>query len=245
MTGPLDYPDFTQPVAAIERFTPLSAIPANIANNATVTGIDTSAGASVVLRIVPPNGAVGDRCMLQAIWVTGGQTVDLDTLTFHSVASYASSANSIAWRLPAKGTELQLFYSTTGAGALGIQGTLSTRVFGGDQAINPDGNNQGPMLVRDNLGINAGVTRTFYVPPVARAVTIAAGYAITTGTMTVNGIGTPGATPIASKLDQVAFSPTLGGSVIELAVPGIGLEVQVTNGDAGNHAGTITVWDVS
>lgn len=245
MSTPLDYPDWTQPVALAEQVSADLLNGGGFPVNGSLLNIDSSRFASLALAITLPTTVIGSRNVIRILWLEGAQVVDRDTLTFHSQSSYATNMTTLFWHLPVRGSAFDI---TT---RLSVIGPLSGVVIGSNRVINgATVSNDGSELDRvlfaaAPVSIAAGQTYgPFYIPPVSRAYQL-----------------TAGATQAATQLQVTTISDNAGGFsdaamltaavgngflfYNDLVMPGSALSVAIKNNAAAASIMQLGIMDVS
>lgn len=242
-----DLPDFAASVSAIEQVTgPL--LPGNTIATANPPAlIDTSRYSSLAILLAIPGGGDNKMCGLVAEWQDNGTAVDYDLITFHNASPVQPYPDWHQFHLPVRGQSLQLrLYDEVG------NKTTSCVVYGSTRAF-PGGRdriarlNWGQVLLDVNTGaVAAGaVSGTFYIPPVARSLSLntSANVVTTPYLLTVSGVGAIGSALSSTRLFVDAF--TGRSNTIDLPVVGVGCTLTVTNNDTVSRNFNIRAWDAS
>lgn len=245
MTTP-DFSDWATPVAVLDQSDKLYGGPGVtiIPGGPSVT-LDTSRAQSVHIAMTPPpSGTVGSRYLLAVDWLEAGGTVGREILTLHSLNSY-NGTNALFWQLPVYGAQMSLQAIGDDATPMVVVVVGSTREIPA-QRLSRAGLRLGRSIMDSGaVTILAGGTQTYRIPPVERAITWGSSWTIANGNVDVRGLFNTQAGGMQTSRIDLALNPT--GVVIHEDVPAplIGLEITITNNDAGSHAGSLFVWDVS
>jgi hypothetical protein len=247
MTLP-DFPDWAQPVAAIERddaVVPLQNVP----DLGIIGPFDVAALASVEIAVQDRAAATGVRCQLQVIWNAAGVQVAQDSISFHSTESYQSFTGFVVARLPVQGSQLYLVARSSDGLGLAVQVEGSSRSMDGERRnILPDAQSGRCLLDTGATAVAAGATSAvFYTPPVGRAVNLR----FSSGTISPAHVTADGVAVLAGVLSTSPFAeyplPTTYNvsMVTDLPAPGVGVEWKMTNTDTVSRNLRLAVWDVS
>lgn len=240
-----DYRDFTQPVAQIDQATQIGQGSMVLHNGQSTSDFDVSTYASLSITITPPASTAGHRYLLILRWKEAGNVVDVDTVSFHSDASYSSVGfNEIYRHLPVRGSSFNLSVIGDDASDVSMIVTASTRELAGGRASL--GNDVNGRLIASYSAIIPATSNSgpIYVPPVAELLAVTWTYVIAAGVITLDGVNASAGAAIATHLERLTFG---AASVAETVfrVSHVGTELVVINNDAAPHSGTVQVWDVS
>lgn len=244
MTLP-DYPDWATPVAQIERDVTLTTS-VLVPSGGSTSAFDTSGLQTLVLYTQDNSGGIaGVRCIVLLRWIAGGITVHLETVSFHSMASYALlNITEIIAQLPVRGTSLIVSAYTSDGNGCVVRLLGSTRPS--PLAVSTDSTDFGNLLLNQAVAaIAAGATAgPYYVPPVSRAVAVAWGFTSNLVRINASGVMRTGVTITSSRMLGVQLTAR-ASAVGEMSCPLVGTEWTVFNDDTVAHGGNFQVWDVS
>lgn len=245
MTTP-DYPDWQQPVALVDQSVYVTGAPIVLRAPGGSPQMDVSSLNSVGMNIQLPNSGLPNRYRLALQWAEQGVNVSRQVITFHGLGAYTSPTISmLALQVPVRGGQLSLGLTGDSADPVAINLFGSTRVLAGGIGILTN-DSPGQLLVSSAvLSAPSGGTAQCWVPPAARAITISAGFAITSGTLEVDAVRDSNTGLGIGRLTMIATSSLAGGIAVELPVAGMATELTIKNNDATAHAGQFNVWDVS
>ena len=244
-----DFPDFATPVGVVDRATQLTTNPLGdtFTPGAAAVAYDVSRYGSVHLGVnAATTGTAGSKYLLLAQWREAGFEVGRQTLSFHSGPSYAGqSTTGWDWELPCYGSELDLSLISEAAVSLRIGVYGSTRQIP-DQRLAPVGRNIGKLITSISDPATASSTiGPYYLSPVERAIAVASSYAISSGSLNLNGVYDNNGTMGLVRRHLAAFAGSTALMIPELLAPLTGLELTIQNNDTATHSGSVQVWDVS
>lgn len=246
MTTP-DYPDWTQQSADVERVGLLDT--AGVVYNSGFGGgpYDVSRWKSLDMFVVPALGVAGDRYTLTVGWAVGNQTIDTDSFSFHSRASYDGPPYlGLALRMPMRAPSMAFTLNGPGGGSAAFTMIPSTRNVETVRVKSLSNANDGRHLVSAGTQAVAagGSIGPFRIPPVARALDFRIGGAGAFFTYTLRGVYYNGAAPATALLWDTGPTAT-NVAVNGLEVACVATELTITNNDAAIHNANLEVWDVS
>lgn len=245
MTSALDYPDFTTSVAVLDQGTIPPGSPFTMAPGDQVFAIDTSRASTLTLALGLTNGVFGDRSLITIFWLSAGQSVDEEVITFHSKTSYGAATSTIYYQVPCRGDSFNLYYQSSGAGNLIVNAALSTRTVDGPR-FTRFGTNRGRLLLDANFGSIAagGSSGTVYVPPVAEKFLLRINQKIAAVQLVVDAVTDIGAIPQVTRAGLI-FGTDVTNQGVPFYLPNTGLQLRMDNNDTVAHASTLEVLDVS
>lgn len=244
MSSPVDFADWTQPVASVDQVGVVIDQP-NLSPAGTAK-LDVTAYNELLVSITPPSSAAGAAYMLDVVWwdATGTIVLDENTLTFNSDTSYLAGV-TMTWRIPVQGSLVQFDLVRSDASTVGIFVTGGRRISL-TRPIRSRISTQDDRLLYQNANpIPAGGSiGPFWIPPVTQQISVVWSYVIASGSLDVVGYFKTGVTVSAVRIARVTVAGLLSGQLL-FQVPGIGCQITLNNADAGAHSGSLQVWDVS